>query len=93
MSSCVKEQRLALRDANLQVNEIEAGDQFGDGMLDLEARVHLEKIEIPVSSSSRNSTVPALVYPCDCASRTAASPMRRRSSQSTTADGASSITF
>ena len=55
-------QRLAGGDEQLRAHEIEAGDRFGDRMLDLQARVHLEKIELGASSpspSTRNSTVPA----------------------------------
>ena len=32
-------------DAQLQFDEIEPGDRFGHGMLDLQARIHLQKIE------------------------------------------------
>ena len=39
-------QRLAGGDADLQVHQVESGDQFGDRMLDLQARIHLEEIEI-----------------------------------------------
>ena len=38
-------QRLAGRDAQLPLDEIEPEDRLGDGMLDLQAGVHLEKIE------------------------------------------------
>ena len=43
---CVERQRLALGDAHLQLDEIEAGDRLGDRMLDLQARVHLEEVEV-----------------------------------------------
>src|SRR5579884_1745330 len=33
-------------DGDLQLDEIEAGDLFGDGMLDLQAGVHFEEIEV-----------------------------------------------
>ncbi len=36
-------QLVALRDQNLRAHEIEAGDDFGDGVLDLDARVHLDE--------------------------------------------------
>ena len=32
------------------MDEIQTGDRFGDGMLDLEARVHLEEVELRVVS-------------------------------------------
>ena len=38
-------QRLALRDGHLPAHEIDAGDQLGDRVLDLEARVHLQEVE------------------------------------------------
>jgi hypothetical protein len=38
-------QRLARRDPDHLLDEIDAGDQLGDGMLDLEARVHLQEVE------------------------------------------------
>ena len=41
-------QRLARRDAQLRVHQIDAGHAFGDRMLDLQARVHLEEIEARV---------------------------------------------
>ena len=33
-------------DGDLKFDEIEAGDLFGDRMLDLQARVHFQKIKI-----------------------------------------------
>ena len=38
--------RLAGRDLDLCPHEVDAGDHFGDRMLDLDARVHLEEIEV-----------------------------------------------
>ena len=35
-------------DGDLKFDEVEAGDLFGDGMLDLEARVHFEEIKIEI---------------------------------------------
>ncbi len=43
---------LAGGDADHLLDEVDAGDELGDGMLDLEARVHLQEVE-------------ALVLPCD----------------------------
>ena len=37
-------QRLAGGDAQLPFDEVEAGDRLGDGMLDLQARVHLDEV-------------------------------------------------
>jgi hypothetical protein len=41
-------QPLAGSDAQLQLDEIEARDHLGDGMLDLQARVHLQEVERPL---------------------------------------------
>ena len=38
-------ERAAGGDADLFAHDVEAGDGFGDGMLDLQARVHLDEIE------------------------------------------------
>ena len=40
-----KRQLLAGRHADHLLDQIDAGDQFGDGVLDLQPRVHLEKIK------------------------------------------------
>ena len=37
-------QAIAVGDAQLPLHEIDAVDEFGDGMLDLQARVHLEEV-------------------------------------------------
>ena len=39
------DKRRAGRDLDLLVDEVDAGDHLGDGMLDLDARVHLDEIE------------------------------------------------
>ena len=39
-------QLFAAGDAELQLDEVEAGDGFGDGVLDLQARVHLHEEEV-----------------------------------------------
>ncbi len=41
-------QRLAAGDADLPLDEIDAGDHLGDRVLDLEAGVHLEEEELAV---------------------------------------------
>ena len=38
----------AVGDADLLAHEIEAGDQFGHRMLDLQPRVHLDEVELAV---------------------------------------------
>ena len=40
-------QRPALRDLKLQPHEIDPCHAFGDGVLDLDARIHLEEVEAP----------------------------------------------
>ncbi len=46
MSSCVNGKLLAGGNAELQVHQIDPGDQLGDRMLDLQARIHLEEVEV-----------------------------------------------
>ena len=41
-------ERLAAGDAQLQLDQIEPGDRLGDGMLDLQPRVHFHEIELAV---------------------------------------------
>ncbi len=41
-------QRLAGGDAQLQTDDVDAGHQFGDGVLDLHAGVHLDEVELAV---------------------------------------------
>ena len=75
-------QRLAGRDEQLRVHQIDAGDGFGDRMLDLEPRVHLEEIEPRVVAADPRAGTRSSRR---CGSRrrarraTAASPIRVRS--------------
>ena len=41
-------ERFARRHPELPLDEVEAGDELGDGMLDLQARVHLQEEELAV---------------------------------------------
>ena len=41
-------ERRAGGDLDLLVDDVDAGDHLGDGMLDLHARVHLDEIELSV---------------------------------------------
>ena len=41
----------ALSDTNAEFDEVVAGDEFGDGVLNLDARVHFEEVEIAVGVS------------------------------------------
>ena len=48
MSFCVVRQRLARRDEQLRLDDVDAGHEFGDRMLDLHAGVHLDEVELVV---------------------------------------------
>ena len=43
-------QPLARRDPDHLLDDIETGDEFGDRVLDLQAGIHLEEVEVPVRS-------------------------------------------
>ena len=51
-------ERLPGRDQHLLADEVEAGHELGDGVLDLDARVHLHEVVVAVRGS-RPSIVPA----------------------------------
>jgi hypothetical protein len=93
MSSCENRQLLAGRDADHLLHQVDAGDQLGHRMLHLQARVHLEEVEVLVLPSTMNSTVPALVVAHRLGQREACSPIALRVSGSRKGDGASSMTF
>ncbi len=42
----LKRKALSCRDADLPVDEVEASDELGDGVLDLQAGVHFQEIEL-----------------------------------------------
>ena len=44
-----RRQRLAGRDADLLLDQVDAGDHLGHRVLDLDARVHLHEVEAPVA--------------------------------------------
>ena len=48
MSSCVKGKRLAGRDPQLLLDDVDAGDQLGHRVLHLDAGVHLDEVEVAV---------------------------------------------
>jgi hypothetical protein len=50
----------ALRDQDLRLDDVDAGDLLGHRVLDLDARVDLDEVELARVASTRNSTVPAL---------------------------------
>ncbi len=51
-------ERLAGGDPDHLLDEVDAGDELGDRVLDLQPRVHLQKEEA-LSCPATNSTVPA----------------------------------
>ena len=95
MSSCAKRKLLSRRDANLQLHQVQSRDQFRHRMLDLQARIHFQEIEIlfEVRVHQKLDGAGIVIVGSLCATRTATSPMRRRISASTSGEGASSITF
>ena len=48
MSSCASESFSPRGDQQLLAHQVDAGDQFGHRMLDLDARVHLDEVEAAV---------------------------------------------
>src|ERR1700737_1516432 len=57
-----KRELLACRDADHLLDQIDAGDQFGDGMLDLQPRVHLEKIKALVLAGDEFDRAGRIVF-------------------------------
>ena len=57
----LKSERLAAGDAQLQFDQIEPGDRLGDGMLDLQPRVHFHEIEFAVAVEQEFQRAGALV--------------------------------
>ena len=89
-------QRLAGRDEQLRAHEVESGDGFRDRMLDLQARVHFQKIEPRVVAVALEQELDRAGV--DVADRAAGRRAPRRVMRARTAGdrrgaGASSITF
>ena len=57
-------QRLALRHADLPGHQVQASDRFGDGVLDLQARVHLHKKELATRIQQKLHRAGAHVADC-----------------------------
>ena len=93
MSSCFNPQRLAHRHAQLHLHQIEPGHHLGHRMLHLQPRIHLEEVEVLRGIDQK------LDRPRVDISGRQRQPHRRLAHpaaaglRSTTADGASSITF
>ena len=74
-------------------HEVEARHHLGHRMLDLEARVHLEEVELAVRRRARTRPCRRRRSRSPAPAATAAAPMRARSAASTAGDGASSMIF
>ena len=85
-------QRLTRRDQKLGAHQVDAGDQFGDRVFDLQAGVDLEEVERPVRRHDELDGARALVASA-CPAATAAWPNFSRNPASTAVDGASSMIF
>ena len=84
---------LALRDVELETDQVESGDLLGDRVLDLQPGVHLQEEELPravVEQELHGAGAEIAELPDE---RHRRRPMRSRSSASTAGDGASSMTF
>jgi hypothetical protein len=57
----LKSERLAAGDAQLQFDEIEPGDRFGNGMLDLQAGIHFHEIEFAFCVEQKLERAGALI--------------------------------
>ena len=86
-------QRPALGDGDLLGDEIHAGHRLGHRVLHLDARIHLQEIELVALGSTRNSTVPAPRYCRRAAKRTAASCSAAAGSAAGRGAGVSSSSF
>ena len=85
-------QRRALGDGELQLDEVEPGDELGDRVLDLQPGVHLEEPEAAVRLEQELDRAGTDVAD-GLAAAIAASAIRRRSSSSTAGEGDSSMIF
>ena len=81
------------RHPDLLLDDVDAGDELGDGVLDLQPRVDLEEVEVAAFASIRNSNVPAFVYWTARAASTTVPPSLRRCFSVRATDGASSMSF
>ena len=89
----IERQRLAGGDLDLLAHEIEAGDQLGHRVLDLEARVHLHEVEAAVGVEQELERADVRVADRRDRLDRGASHIVWRVSSGSAGDGASSITF
>ncbi len=85
-------ERLALGDAQLRLHQIDAHDHLGDGVLDLDAGVHLQKAELAIPKQELQRASAAHSRPRRV-SATEAAPISARSAGESTGEGHSSISF
>ena len=80
------------RSCSCVLHEVDAGDHLGDRMLDLDARVHLDEVELAVLVQELERAG-AAVADCACRPRRSARPSSRAARRVMPGAGASSMTF
>ena len=93
MSSCAIPSGSPLGDPQLQFDQIEPGDGLGDGMLDLQPRVHLHEIEFAAAIEQEFQRARALIAKRLDRGRPRSRPSAPAIPADTAGDGASSISF
>ena len=88
-------QRLAGRDAQLRVHQVDAGDRLRDRVLDLQPRVHLEEVEARLVALAFEEELDGAGVAVAGGPRRGHScfPMRARSAGVSAGEGLSSMTF
>ena len=94
-SCCVSGSGRAGGDFDLEAHQVEAGHQFGDGMLHLQARVHLQEVEAPfgVHQEFHRAGVVVTGRAGGCAWPLRPWPRASPDATASSGDGHSSITF
>ena len=85
-------QRLARGDPHLLAHDVDARDELRDGVLDLQAAVHLDEVRLP-SGPRTNSNVPAPWYPTETHARATDASISSRVSGVSAGEGDSSRSF
>ena len=80
-------------DAQLRLDEVDAGDGFGDRMLHLDAGVHLDEVELAVFVHQELDRARVLIADVGQRQRQRVLPISSRILGVTCSDGASSISF
>ena len=81
------------REGELPAHEIDAVNEFGNGMLDLQARVHFEKVERIIGREQKTRPFPHSYTRRIAPPPRRAAPIRARVSSSSASEGASSTIF